>query len=210
MLAMSVSQWTGLDPARDDEAAIGGVFTALLTGALAVGGVVMAGSSRDYADLPPRPAPPPLIQVEQRQRLPRPGSAARQPMRRLTDAEGVLAELLRRLGDLPDEPTVPEDVIEHTWHTATDTATRLRAVAARLEAVELAVEHAPESQRAALEDGVGSLRIRLDQGLDGYRDLIGAVGRVLLASTPTLATDELIEATEHLAGLAEALDELSG
>lgn len=210
-LAMSVSQWTGWDPARDYEAAEGGVIVAVLTGALTVTGILGARNNRrnniGHTAPPPRPAPP--IQVEKRPLLPRPGSAARQPMRRLNDAEGVLAELLRRLGDLSDEPTVPQDVIEHTWGVATDTATSLRSVAARLEAVELAVAHAPESQRAALEDGAGSLRTHLDQGIDGYRDLIGAVGRVLLASTPVLATEELVEATEHLAALAEALDELS-
>jgi hypothetical protein len=54
----------------------------------------------------------------------------------------------------------------------------------------------------------GSLRRHLDQGLDAYRGLIAAVG-LLAGSAPVRATDELVEATERLAALAEALDELS-
>ncbi|HEX6356605.1 phage shock envelope stress response protein PspM [Actinophytocola sp.] len=208
-LAMAVSQWTGWDPARDYEAAGGGVIIAVLTGGLTASGVIMARNSREHVTLPVRSAPPPRVQVERSRRLPRRGSAAREPMRRLTEAETALAELLRRLGDSSDGPPVPSDVVEDTWRVATDTATSLRAVAARLEAIELVVEQAPESRRTEFEVGAGGLRKRLDQGIDGYRELIGAVGRVLLASTPSLAEDELVEATERLSGLAEALDELS-
>jgi small-conductance mechanosensitive channel len=43
----------------------------------------------------------------------------------------------------------------------------------------------------------------------GYRGLVAAAGRVVLASAPALALDELVEATEGLAALAEALRELS-
>jgi hypothetical protein len=148
--------------------------------------------------------PPPRVRVEKRHRLPQPGSAARQPVRQLAEAESALAQVLRQLDE-----TVPERMREHTWHTATDTVTRLRAVAARLEAVELAAKHAPPGERAALEDGAGGLLTHLQQGLETYRGLVAAAGRVVLATTPAPATDELVEATERLAALAEALDELA-
>jgi hypothetical protein len=47
------------------------------------------------------------------------------------------------------------------------------------------------------------------QGLDAYRALIGAAGRLALSGTPVAASSELVEATESLAGLAAALQELS-
>ena len=209
---VAVAQWTHLDPAWDPEMALGAIMTALLTGSLAVGGVYMARAQHTEPLVePPTPSSvlPPKIPAERRFRLPRPKSSARQPMLDLAEAEAGLAELIQQLAELPDGPAVPEDVIEQAWQTAADTANKLRSVAARLEAVELAVKHAPPRERAALEDGAGSLRLYLDQGLDAYRALIAAAGGVVLASTPVVASAELVEATESLAGLAEALQELS-
>lgn len=209
-LFVAVAQWTGLDPAADVEAALGAVMIACFTGTIAAAGVYKA---RDRQEGRPTPrlssVPPPEVRPEKRFRLPRPKSTARQPMLDLAEAEAGLAELLRQLIDLPGGPGVPDAVIDHAWRTATDTASRLRSVAARLEAVELAAKHAPPREWAAFEDGAGSLRLHLDQGLDGYRALIGAAGRVVLASTPVVASTELVEATDTLAGLAEALRELA-
>jgi hypothetical protein len=146
----------------------------------------------------PSSIPPPGTRVEKRYRLPGPRSAAHQPMRELGEAESALAEVLRQLSG---------SSVEQAWHTACDTAARMRAVAARLEAVELAANHAPPPERAAFEDRAASLRALLDQGLDGYRDLTAAARRMLAVSPPALAVDELREAT---ARLAEGLRELSG
>jgi hypothetical protein len=213
-LFVAIAQWTGLDPAWDPEVVLGAVATALFTGTVAAAGVVMARvrrSNREPLVEPPTPPTvlPPGARTEKRFRLPRPKSSARQPMMDLAEAEAGLAELMLQLTELPDGPVVPEHVIEQARQTATDTATKLRSVAARLEAVELAVKHAPASEWAALEEGTGSLRRHLDQGLEAYRSLIAATGRVVLASTPLTATTELVEATESLAGLAAALQELS-
>lgn len=206
-LFVAIAQWTGLDPAPDAEAALGGIATALFTGSVGSAGVFIARVRR--ADRTPLAVTsvPPLIVRPDKPPLPRLSSSARQPMVDLAEAESALAELLRQLGDLPDGPAA--HVIEEAWHTASDTATRLRVVAGRLEAVELAVGQAPSSERAALEEGAGSLRRHLDQGIDGYRGLIAAAGRVVLAGTPVVATTELVDATESLAGLAAALRELS-
>lgn len=137
--------------------------------------------------------------------LPRPTSLARQPMWQLRDAETALARLVERLHDTD----VPRDVVEDSWRTAKDTAARLRDIAAALESVELAAKNAPKDERPALEEGVDSLLKRLDQGIEGYRGLVAAAGLVLLAGTPTLAENDLIEATKKLAGIAEALRQLS-
>ena len=107
-------------------------------------------------------------------------------------------------------PSVPADVVDDAWHTAIEPAGRLRVIAAKVEAIETAVAHAPAGQRAALEDGARRLLAHLDRGLDGYRDLIAAAGHLVLAGTRDPLTDELVEATDHLAGLAAALRELSG
>ncbi|HEX6356606.1 hypothetical protein [Actinophytocola sp.] len=47
-------------------------------------------------------------------------AATRQPVRQFGEVENALAESLTRLSELPDGPA--EQVIEHTWHVATDTA----------------------------------------------------------------------------------------
>ena len=52
-------------------------------------------------------------------------------------------------------------------------------------------------------EGVRRLREELDEGLDGYRHLVAA------ASSSAGPKQELTEATDHLAGLAVALRELS-
>jgi hypothetical protein len=206
MLFLAVAQWTGLDPAPDAEAALGAVLIALFTGALTAGGVVKARLRQP--EPPPRIGEPlPLrIQPEKRYHLPRAKSSARQPVRQLAEAEAALAEMLRQLSGSPE---LPAGVVEQAWRTACDTAAGLREVAAKIEAVELAAKHAPPGERASLDEGIHRLRVRLDQGLDGYRGLVAAAGRMLLASAPVLVTEELVEATESLAGLAEALHELS-
>lgn len=154
-----------------------------------------------------KPATPPGIWVAKKEhRLPRPGSSARGPMRQLSEAEYALADLLRRLGDLP---AVPNEVVEDSWHAANETAVKLRSMAARFEAVEIAAEHAPPHERVTLQDGAGSLLAHVHQGVEAYRGLIAAAGRVALAATSAPSTDELVEATESLTGLAEALDELA-
>lgn len=203
MLALG-PEWLGLVPASAqdiEDGIIGAVLFVIMSGTAWLA-VYALRASDVPATLPAYRLPPSHIRVEQSHRLPRPGSAARTPMRRLLEAEGALVKLLRQLSDVQREPA------EHAWHVATNTATSLRAVASRIEAVELAAEQASPDKRATLEDAAGSLQRKLDQGIDAYRDLIAAAGLVL-AGTPVAASTELIEATESLAGLAEALRELA-
>lgn len=151
------------------------------------------------------PAPEPRPVIRPHPRLPSSTSVARQPMKQLDEAETALAQLIDRMRDT----AVPSAVVEDAWRTATSTAAELRAVATTLESVELAARHAPTSERPALEAGVGTLRTRLEQGLEDYRGLVAVAGRVLLASAPALAKDELIDATEGLVAVADGLRELS-
>jgi hypothetical protein len=130
-------------------------------------------------------------------------------MRQLAEAESTLAKVLRKLAGSGDDSAVPPDSIEAAWRTATDAAAELRAVAVKLEAVELAVEQAAPEERVALDAGISRMRERLEEGLDGYRSLIAAAGRVLIASASGPAGEELTDATDRLAGLAQALHELS-
>src|SRR5438876_204116 len=85
----------------------------------------------------------------------------------------------------------------------------LRRVAAQLHAVERARDHSPPLERAPLADAVHRLRTQLDEGVDGYGSLVAAAGRVLAASSLGEPKRDLTEATDHLAGLALALSDLS-
>jgi hypothetical protein len=198
-----------LDGPDSADSAGGAAVTAVLAGV----GVLALRPWRRKPVMPPRvtfrlpslaAAPPARVRPEKRYRLPRPGSAARQPVRQLAGAESALAELLRQLRD----SAVPDDVVDRAWRTATDTAAGLRAAAARFEAVEQAAEQLLPPARTTLEDGLRDLLTHIEQGLDAYRGLIAAAGRVLLASPATAPVDELAEETERLAAIAEALPEL--
>jgi len=203
-MAMAVPQWIDRVPNSD-----GPMLLILFTGTLTVGGWLTLSRWFDG------PAPPPVRRPElssvlspgglERYWLPRAKSAAWRPMRRLGEAELALAELLRQARDA----AVPADVVEQAWDTAADTAERLRAAAKKLDAVERAAEQLLPPERETLEDGAHPLRAYLAEGLDGYRALLAAAGRVVLASASTPADDELVEAAEKLAAFAQALGELT-
>jgi hypothetical protein len=138
-------------------------------------------------------------------RLPGRKSTAWAPMRRLAGAETALRDLLRQL----DDASVPRDVVDAARRTAAETADRLRVLAAKVEAVEAAVAYSPADQRAGLEEGTRNLLAHLEGGLDGYQGLVAAAGHLVLADSANPVPDGLVEATDHLAGLASALRELS-
>jgi hypothetical protein len=138
--------------------------------------------------------------------LPPKNSLARQPMEHLAQAESTLAELLTQI---TRGGCVPADSVEHTRRTGADAALVLRRVAAQLNAVERARDHAPPLERAPLADAVHRLRTQLDEGVDAYRSLLAAAGRVLAASSLGTPNQDLTNATDHLAGLASALSDLS-
>ncbi|PRY42512.1 phage shock envelope stress response protein PspM [Umezawaea tangerina] len=140
--------------------------------------------------------------------LPARTSAARQPMERLDEAEATLGELLRQL-DSPSLTSVPTESVDQARATSLEAAAAIRSVSAQLQAVERARDMAPPLNRGPLVEGVRRLREQLDEGVDGYCVLVGAAGNALAASTAVDQRHALNDATDHLAGLASALRDLS-
>ncbi|MEU6150351.1 hypothetical protein ABZ816_10165 [Actinosynnema sp. NPDC047251] len=140
--------------------------------------------------------------------LPARSSAARQPMERLEDAEDTLRELLRQL-DSAALTSVPTDSVAQARATGTEASAAIRAVSHQLQAVERARDTAPPLDRGPLVDGVHRLRAQLDEGVEGYCGLVAAAGRVLAESTASNPRQVLGDATDHLAGLASALRDIS-
>ncbi|OLF05462.1 hypothetical protein BLA60_36055 [Actinophytocola xinjiangensis] len=185
------------------------IVVALVTGTFAIRGarkmtlIKREQQAFEAKYLPAEPTAPPTT-------LPPKGSAAREPMQRLAEAETALEKVLAQLSGTPGLPaSVPEESVAQARATSTEAATALRAVAAQLVAVELARDHAPPLERGPLVEGVARLREQLDEGLDGYRSLVAAAGGVVAASSSAGPKQELSDATDHLAGLAAALRELS-
>lgn len=140
--------------------------------------------------------------------LPARASAARQPMERLEEAEDTLRELLRQL-DSAALTSVPSDSVEQARSTGAEASAAIRAVSHQLQAVERARDTAPPLDRGPLVEGVRRLREQLDEGVEGYCGLVAAAGRVLAESTAANPRQVLGDATDHLAGLAAGLRELS-
>ena len=198
-----------LDAGSDgDNGLLGAITLAVLTAMLAGAGVVVARVRRPRVPVA-APDPVPAVPARTRHRLPGKKSAARAPMQRLAEAEVALRDLMTQLSGSGGGLSASQDVIDDAWRIATETAGRLRVIAAKVEAVEAAIEHAPVDRRPALEDGALSLLTHLERGLDGYRELIAAAGHLVLAGSPDPVADELVEATDHLAGLGAALRELA-
>jgi hypothetical protein len=212
VLVAAVPEWLGITAASVQDIEDGIVVSVFSLAVTGTAWLAVYALSRMEAPLPTltyripdlSSVAPAHIWVENRTRLPRPGSAARAPMRQLNEAEVALAELLRRLREVQGEPAAP--VVDHAWQVATDTATSLRSIGTRVEAIELAAEQTPPG---TLDEAVSDLLRQLEEGLDAYRGLIAAAGQVVLEDVPVVETNELAEATESLEALAAALRELS-
>ncbi|GDY32840.1 phage shock envelope stress response protein PspM [Gandjariella thermophila] len=181
---------------------------AVVLGGFAAGTAVVGARSgaRAYRlHRTPLPDPPP-----QPVSLPPRESVAREPMERLAAAESSLEELLRQLSrPIGGVPQVPAESVAQARATAAEAAAALREAAEQLRAVERAREHAPPLERGPLVEGVRRLRAQLDEGVDGYGSLVAAAGRAVAASSQAMPRRALEDATDHLAGLAAALRELS-
>jgi hypothetical protein len=198
-----------VDNGPDAAMIAGGVGAAVFTGALSIRStrrMVLLKRARDEFDRQHKPA----VVAAPRPVMPPKGSVAHEPMKRLVDAEGALDHLVRQLAGTEGVPaSVPLESVAQAEQTGAEAAQALRAVAAQLVAVELARDQARPIDRGPLIEGVRALRAQLDEGLDGYRSLVAAAGRVVAASTSPGPKQELTDATDHLAGLAVALRELS-
>ena len=198
-----------VDNGPDATMIAGGIGATVFTGALSIRSMrrmVLLKRARDEFDGQHKP----VAVAVYRPPMPPKGSAAYEPMQRLSEAESALEQLVRQLAGTEGAPaSVPLESVAHAEQTGAEAAQALRAVAAQLAAVELARDHAPPMERAPLIDGVRRLRDQLDEGLTGYRSLVAAAGRVVAASSSSGPKQELADATDRLAGLALALRELS-
>jgi hypothetical protein len=203
-MVLAVASFGGLIDDTSYANGIGAVMIGIISGTFAVRSMLrMRNLGREHSALAPSSAAPaPLLSTA----LPPRNSLAREPMDRLAQGEETLAELLAQIAR---SGSVPADSVEHTRQTGASAAVVLRRVAAQLHAVERARDHAPPLERGPLADAVRRLRRQLDEGVDGYGSLVAAAGRVLAASSLGATNQELSDATEHLAGLALALADLS-
>jgi len=214
-LFIAAAQWTGLDPAPNYGAALGGVMIAIFGAGMTTFGVVrLRGPAVDRprrAAAPSgQPSPARLSRRAGTPRsLPQAGSVAREPMRRLAAAEGALGEVLYQLDELGADSEMRRDWTADARDAATNAAAELRATAVRLEAVEVAARHAATADRDSLRADIRELRAKLDRGVEAYGALIAAACRVLIADAPAGSRSELTDATDRLAALATALREVS-
>lgn len=204
-LVLVVGWFTGLfDDGDEITTGITGIIIGLFAGTFAVrAGLKMRSLTQAQRALEPGAGDPLVVT---RYALPPKSSLARAPIERLTEAESTLAELLTQISR---GASVPAESVEHTRRTGAEAALILRRVAAQLHAVERARDHAPPLERAPLAEAVHQLRTQLDEGVDAYGSLLAAAGRVLAASSLGAPTQDLTNATDHLAGLALALRDLS-
>jgi hypothetical protein len=203
LLVASVSEavW---DPARNYRAAEAGATIAIPAAALvALGGRRILGLYRN--GLLTRPRPTRIARIDRDAQLPLVVSSTKTPMARLDRAEATLDDLLRHL----DESGVPADWTDRARLAAVVAARELRTIATKIQSVEQAMVTAPAPERTELRAGVHRLRGQLDNGLAGYGRLIAAAGQALIASSAVASAAELTDATDHLAGLGEALREMS-
>ncbi|MEV0704506.1 hypothetical protein AB0I53_42225 [Saccharopolyspora sp. NPDC050389] len=178
------------------------VSTLGLGGIAVVSGVGAVNVGLKYRRLMKTPLPEPQPEPAA---LPSQGSAAREPMQRLRDAEQSLHRALAQLTSAGAGSAAAD-----ARGTADSAAAELRRVAERLVAVEAAIPHAPEAQKPALRADVQRLREELDEGLDGYGGLVAAAGRAVAASGASEQKYLMQDATDRLAGLAAGLRELFG
>ncbi|SMD04365.1 hypothetical protein SAMN05660733_03667 [Lentzea albidocapillata] len=186
-------------------AAVTGAIGAAVPTVLAVrSGFKLRELKADRVRLELAPPPPP------RPPLPAHISSARVPMEKLHGAEDTMNQLLVQL-DSPALTSMPAESVQHARQTAQEASAAIRAVSAQLQAVERARDTAPHLERASLVEGVRVLRTQLADGVDRYCALVAAAGQALAASTQFQDPREVLDdATDHMAGLASAMRDVSG
>jgi hypothetical protein len=199
---IAVASFVGVIGDADRSAAVMSIIIGLISGTFAArAGLRMRRLTEAHSALGAADAVPVVVTA-----LPPKSSLGREPMERLASGESTLAELLAQI---TRGGSVTPESVEHTRRTGADAAVVLRRVAGQLHAVERARDHSPPLERGPLADAVRALRVQLDEGVDGYGSLVAAAGRVLAASSLGAPNQDLTDATDHLAGLAVALRELS-
>ena len=147
-------------------------------------------------------------------RLPPWGSAARQPMAALAASERGLFSLL---GVMERGRMLPADELRELTAAANHTAATMAATANEVVSMEKAMNSAPQS-RAHLAPTVNAFTTQLDHGARQYNEMVTAAAQLVsaantgpMSSSPMSQQryrDELVNATDRLAGWAQAFDEL--
>lgn len=182
-----------------------------IPGAIAVGAAFLATLSfLRYRWLKRSPLP-----AERRvRRLPPWGSAARQPIAALTSAERALFSLI---GVMERGRMLPADELRDVIGAANQTAATMTATANEVVSMEKAASAAPQS-RVHLTPTIRAFAAQLDSGARQYDEMVAAAAQLVsAANTGTLSSspmstqryrNELGDATDRLAGWAQAFDEL--
>jgi hypothetical protein len=183
-----------------------------IPGAIAVGAAFLATLSfLRYRWLRREPLPP---ERRATRRLPRWGSAARQPMAALASAERGLFSLL---GVMERGRMLPQEELRDVVFAANQTVATMTATANEVVSMERAANAAPAS-RVHLTPTIRAFVAQLDSGVSQFDDMVEAAAKLVsaansgsLSSSPMSAQRyryELGNATDRLAGWAQAFDEL--
>jgi hypothetical protein len=180
---------------------------------IAVGAAFLATLSfLRYRWLRGEPLPPQRSRAARR--LPPWGSAARQPMAALAASERGLFSLL---GVMQRGGMLPDDELRELTAAANQTAATMVATADEVVSMEKAIASAPQS-RAHLMPTIQAFTFQLDQGARQFNEMVTAAAQLVsaantgsMSSSPMVQQryrDELSNATDRLAGWAQAFDEL--
>jgi hypothetical protein len=147
-------------------------------------------------------------------RLPPWGSAARRPMAALAASERGLFSLL---GAMERGRMLPADELRELSAAANHTAATMAATANEVMSMERAIGSAPQS-RAHLAPTIQAFTAQLDQGARQYNEMVTAAAQLVsaantgsMSSSPMVQQryrDDLSNATDRLAGWAQAFGEL--
>lgn len=149
-------------------------------------------------------------------RLPPPGSAARPAMSALGASERGFFSLLSVLerGEM-----LPAAEIRDLTAAANQTSVAMTATAAQVVSMERAV-HSCESSRSYLVPTINAFTAQLSAGVRQYNEMVTAAAQLVSSAnggvgSPAPAAqrryrEELVDATDRLAGWAQAFDELGG
>jgi hypothetical protein len=182
-----------------------------IPGAIAVGAAFLATLAfMRYRWFKGTPLPP----ERSVRRLPPWGSSARQSMAALASAERGLHSLL---GIMERGRMLPDDELAEVAEAANRTAVSMAATANEVVSMERAANSAPQS-RAHLEPTIASFNTQLGGGLQQYNEMVTAAAQLVSsANTGSMSSSpmstqryrhELVEATDRLAGWAQAFEEL--
>ncbi|MDT5220465.1 MAG: hypothetical protein QOF15_2570 [Mycobacterium sp.] len=147
-------------------------------------------------------------------RLPPPGSAARPAMYALGASERGFFSLLGVIerGDL-----LPADEIQDLTDAARRTSAAMAASAAEVVSMERAA-HSAESSREYLVPTINAYTAQLGAGVRQYNEMVTAAAQLVSSANGETGVglvqqryrEELVGATDRLAGWAQAFDELGG